>query len=209
MKNFQRIPYALLLSGLIAAVWILTQIPNDSGASICGVSADGFYDESKYDHQEIELGNNELSGGRPLEGMFTAVQTLDESTDETEMDAAAPPAATQAWVRAAGVGRLRREELMTQANRIMSDLYRDGILTKPVEYACAFPYTPSGTGTTKIIFERFRRMHQKHLALVKRALSSGDRDSLMIRGWSEIRTDLAKIQKMAADLKYETALAAR
>lgn len=210
MKHLHRIVYALLISWVITALLVLTQFPNDSRRdSIQMAIVSGTNNELNYSSAELELKSNNPITAATLDGMFPAVRTLNESADETEMDAVVPPAETQAQVHASGAGGLIREEMVTEGNRIMSDLYRDGILTEPMSYACAFANTSPDTETSKNIIERFRGMHQKHLALVERTLTSGDRDSLVIRGWSKIRIDLAKIQTMAADLRNETALAAR
>lgn len=188
-------------------VCVLTQIPNGSrDDSQCGVTAGGLRDKANSGGTEIELGCNKISDDWSFIGMFTVGRALGESVDDTEKVAAA---ATQTQVHAAGIAGLSHVELMAEANQIMKGLYRDGVLTQPSSYACAFADTSPGNRTTKTILEQFRRMHQLHLALVKSLLTSGDQDSLATRGWSKIRIDLAKLRTMASEVRNDNALVTR
>ena len=199
MKTFRRIFSALLIGGVFTATCVVTQISNDSSADPIEIrAADGL------SHALNSV--SDVGIEPPKEALFTAVNTLSESGDETEMDAAAE---TQAEVGADGIATLSHSELMIEANRIMSDLYADGLLTKSVGYACAFADTSLDTHTAKAILEQFRRMHHLHLALVKSLFTSVEQDSLTTRGWSEIRMDLVKLRKTAVDFRNETALVAR
>ena len=207
MKTPQLILCALLISGLITTVCDLTLTRSrDSVNSIQMQSVHALPDELNYGNIEIEVASPEFNTVLPAEDLFAAVNTLNESVNETKMDAVEE---TQVEGCADGIAGLDREGLMAEANRIMLELYWDRVLVEPVSYACALAETSPDTNTKSIILEQLRSMHQKHLALAKFALASGDQDSLITRGWSELRMDLAKLRKMAADMRNEAALAAR
>lgn len=206
MKNFYPVLYALLFGALIMTLSVLGLMPYGDDALTPMGAVGGRNSESNDDG--VALGSREIANPT-LGDIFPAVITLGGPADAIAPDAVASTAETQPRVHAAGIGGLRREELMVEANRIMSDLHRDGVFTKPNSYACAFADTSWDPVATISIRELYLGMHRKHLALVERALAFGGRDSLTVREWSEIRMGLARLRNMAAALRIESAPAAR
>ena len=206
MKNVQSIFYALLLSGAISALCGFDSFPiREDRHSIRLEVVATFPNQSDHNSLGVESEGDELRAEQSPDGPFTAVNTVDDA-DATEIDLAEAP---QAQIRANGTAGFSHPELMTEANRIMLELYEDGMLTKSIGYACAFADTSPEGSSSRIILEQFRTMHRKHLAQMERALTSGELDSVATRGWSDIRMDLAKLRKMTEDLRNETALAVR
>ena len=210
MKTNRAAMYVVLLSALVTAISVLRLSPqvgkDPSGPAEISIELDAIASSGSI---ILDSRGDPPASRTALESVSNALYTVDQPGEEAENYPALPLEATTIQDRMVNVGRLPQVELVLEANRIMEALCRDGFLTGPSSYDRAWAATSSHADKSKNLVEQFRHMHQQHLALLPRALAYGDQDSLVILGWSRIRFDVAKIHRMAADLRNETALAAQ
>ena len=91
--------------------------------------------------------------------------------------------------------------LLSQAIRIVADLYKDGILAKPESYAYAFPDLLTFHDAPTPIEQRLFVMHLKHRMRAFQGTFHANPDYALWYGWSEMRRDIAEIRMMAEDLR--------
>lgn len=95
------------------------------------------------------------------------------------------------------------DHLLAQAIRIIADLYKDGILSKPESYAYAFPDLLTFHDAPRPIEHRLFEMHLKHRMRAFQGTFHANPDYALWYGWSEMVRDLADIKEMAAALRAE------
>jgi hydroxylamine dehydrogenase len=93
------------------------------------------------------------------------------------------------------------DRLMAEAIRIVADLYREGILTKPKNYAYAFPdLLTFNDAPTPIELELFK-MFLEHRMRTFQGTFHANPDYAFWYGWSSMQRDLTDIKEMAKELR--------
>ena len=92
------------------------------------------------------------------------------------------------------------DHLLAQGIRIIADLYKDGILTKPETYASAFPDLLTFHDAPTVIEQTLFEMHLKHRMRAFQGVFHANPDYALWYGWSEMIRDLSDIKEMAANL---------
>ena len=93
------------------------------------------------------------------------------------------------------------DHLLAQAIREIAALYVEGILSKPQEYAYAFPDLLTFHDAPTPIEQRLLEMHLKHRMRAFQGAFHANPDYALWYGWSEMVRDLADIRDMATDLR--------
>lgn len=95
------------------------------------------------------------------------------------------------------------DHLMAEAIRIVADLYKDGVLQKPDNYASAFPdllaFHDSPTPIENTLFV----MAMEHRMRTFQGTFHANPDYALWYGWSEMRRDLTEIKQMAKELRKD------
>lgn len=95
------------------------------------------------------------------------------------------------------------DHLMAEAIRIVADLYKDGVLQKPENYANPFPdllaFHDSPTPIENTLFV----MAMEHRMRTFQGTFHANPDYALWYGWSEMRRDLTEIKQMAKELRKE------
>ena len=93
------------------------------------------------------------------------------------------------------------DRLMAEAIRIVADLYKDGILTKPESYAYPFPdlltFHDSPTSIEQTLFVMFL----EHRMRTFQGTFHSSPDYALWYGWSEMLQDLTEIKEKAQELR--------
>jgi cytochrome c553 len=93
------------------------------------------------------------------------------------------------------------DRLMAEAIRVVADLYKEGILTKPKNYAYAFPDLLTFTDApTPIELELFKMFLEHRMRTFQGAFHNNP-DYAFWYGWSEMQRDLTSIKEMAKELR--------
>ena len=93
------------------------------------------------------------------------------------------------------------DRLMAEAIRIVADLYKEGILTKPKNYAYAFPdLLTFNDAPTPIELELFK-MFLEHRMRTFQGTFHANPDYAFWYGWSSMQRDLTDIKEMAKELR--------
>ena len=93
------------------------------------------------------------------------------------------------------------DRLLAEAIRIIADLYKDGVLEKPREYAHAFPDLLTFHDAPTPIEQRLFVMHLEHRMRAFQGTFHANPDYALWYGWSEMRRDLTEIKETAAELR--------
>ncbi len=91
--------------------------------------------------------------------------------------------------------------LLAQAIRIVADLYKEGILTKPKNYAYPFPDLLTFHDAPTPIEQRLFVMFLKHRMRTFQGTFHANPDYALWYGWSEMVRDLTDIREMAKGLR--------
>ena len=95
--------------------------------------------------------------------------------------------------------------LMAEAIKIVADLYRDGMLKKPKNYAYAFPDLLTFHDSPTHIENRLFEMFLKHRMRAFQGTFHANPDYALWYGWSEMVRDLSEIREMAAEMRADHA----
>jgi hypothetical protein len=93
------------------------------------------------------------------------------------------------------------DHLLAEAIRIVADLYKDGILKKPENYAYPFPDLLTFHDAPTPIEQKLFVMHLKHRMRAFQGAFHMNPDYSLWYGWSEMKRDLAEIKQMAEELR--------
>lgn len=93
------------------------------------------------------------------------------------------------------------DRLLAEAIRIIADLYKDGILKKPKNYAYAFPDLLAFHDAPTAIEQKLFVMHLEHRMRTFQGTFHASPDYALWYGWSEMQRSLTEIKEMAADLR--------
>ena len=95
------------------------------------------------------------------------------------------------------------DHLMAQAIRIVADLYKDGILPKPKEYAYPFPDLLTFHDAPTVIEQKLFVMYLEHRMRTFQGTFHSSPDYALWYGWSEMQRDLTEIKELAAEARRE------
>lgn len=95
------------------------------------------------------------------------------------------------------------DHLLAQAIRIITDLYKDGILQKPESYAYSFPDLLTFHDAPTTIEQTLFEMHLKHRMRAFQGVFHANPDYALWYGWSEMIRDLTEIKEKAAELRAD------
>ncbi len=93
------------------------------------------------------------------------------------------------------------DALMAEAIKIIADLYREGILRKPANYASAYPDLLTFHDAPTVIEQKLFMMFLEHRMRAFQGVFHANPDYSIWYGWSEMRRDLAEIKERAAELR--------
>jgi hypothetical protein len=93
------------------------------------------------------------------------------------------------------------DHLLAEGIRIVAGLYKDGILTKPENYAYPFPDLLTFHDAPTIIEQILFEMHLKHRMRAFQGMFHANPDYALWYGWSEMVRDLTEIKHIAEELR--------
>ena len=93
------------------------------------------------------------------------------------------------------------DHLMAEAIRILANLYKDGVLPKPENYAFPFPDLLTFHDAPTSIEYRLFVMFLEHRMRTFQGTFHANPDYAFWYGWSEMKQDLTEIKKMAKELR--------
>jgi cytochrome c553 len=93
------------------------------------------------------------------------------------------------------------DHLMAQAIRIVVELYEDGTIEKPAEYASAFPDILTFHDAATPIEQRLFVMFLKHRMRAFQGVFHANPDYALWYGWAEMVQDLTDIKYMAQEMR--------
>jgi hydroxylamine dehydrogenase len=93
------------------------------------------------------------------------------------------------------------DRLMAEAIRIVADLYRDGTLPKPKNYAYAFPNLLTFHDAPTVIEQKLFVMYLEHRMRTFQGTFHASPDYALWYGWSEMQRDLTEIKELAANMR--------
>jgi hypothetical protein len=91
--------------------------------------------------------------------------------------------------------------LMAEAIHVVADLYKDGLLKKPANYAHAFPDLLTFHDAPTVIEQKLFVMFLEHRMRAFQGAFHNNPDYTLWYGWSELQRDLTQIKEKAADLR--------
>ncbi|RMF61083.1 MAG: cytochrome C [Calditrichaeota bacterium] len=95
------------------------------------------------------------------------------------------------------------DHLLAEAIRIVADLYKDGVIKKPENYAYPFPDLLTFHDAPTLIEQRLFEMHLKHRMRTFQGAFHNNPDYSLWYGWSEMVRDLTEIKHMAKELRED------
>lgn len=93
------------------------------------------------------------------------------------------------------------DHLMAEAIRIIAELYKDGILVKPKNYAYAFPDLLTFHDAPTTIELKLFKMFLEHRMRTFQGTFHANPDYALWYGWSSMQYDLTEIKEMAKELR--------
>ena len=93
------------------------------------------------------------------------------------------------------------DRLLAEAIRIVADLYKEGILEKPKNYAYAFPDLLTFHDAPTVIEQKLFVMHLEHRMRTFQGTFHANPDYALWYGWSEMQRDLTEIKTLAEELR--------
>jgi len=114
---------------------------------------------------------------------------------------------------AAGDDMIRNaDHLMAEGIRMVADLYKDGTLPKPANYAYPFPNLLTFHDAPTVIEQKLFVMYLEHRMRTFQGTFHASPDYALWYGWSEMQRDLTEIKELATQMRKQkdlSALAAR
>jgi len=95
------------------------------------------------------------------------------------------------------------DHLMAEAIHIVADLYKDGVLPKPANYAYAFPNLLTFHDAPTVIEQKLFVMYLEHRMRTFQGTFHASPDYALWYGWSEMQRDLTEIKELAAQMRRE------
>jgi hydroxylamine dehydrogenase len=97
------------------------------------------------------------------------------------------------------------DHLMAEAIRTVAGLYKDGVLSKPANYAYAFPDLLTLSDAPTVIEQKLFVMFLEHRMRTFQGTFHANPDYALWYGWAEMQRDLTDIKAEAADLREKAA----
>lgn len=94
------------------------------------------------------------------------------------------------------------DHLMAEGIRVVADLYKDGTLPKPPNYAYPFPNLLTFHDAPTVIEQKLFVMYLEHRMRTFQGTFHASPDYALWYGWSEMRRDLTEIKELAADMRH-------
>jgi cytochrome c553 len=94
--------------------------------------------------------------------------------------------------------------LMAEGIRIIANLYKEGILTKPKTYAHAFPDLLTFYDAPTEIEQKLFVMFLEHRMRTFQGTFHANPDYALWYGWSEMQRDLTEVKEMAAEMREKS-----
>lgn len=92
------------------------------------------------------------------------------------------------------------DHLMAEAIRTIADLYKDGLLAKPKNYAYAFPDLLTFHDAPTVIEQKLFVMYSEHRMRTFQGTFHANPDYALWNGWSAMQQDLTEIKTLADEL---------
>jgi uncharacterized CHY-type Zn-finger protein len=93
------------------------------------------------------------------------------------------------------------DRLMAEAIRIVADLYKDGLLPEPKNYAYKFPDLLTFSDAPTVIEQKLFVMYLEHRMRTFQGTFHASPDYALWYGWSEMQRDLTEIKEMAEEIR--------
>ena len=93
------------------------------------------------------------------------------------------------------------DHLMAEAIRIVAGLYKDGILSKPPNYAYTFPDLLTFHDAPTVIEQKLFVMFLEHRMRTFQGTYHASPDYALWYGWSEMQRDVTEIKELAAEAR--------
>lgn len=95
------------------------------------------------------------------------------------------------------------DHLMAEGIRTVADLYRDGVLPKPANYAYPFPNLLTFHDAPTVIEQKLFVMYLEHRMRTFQGTFHASPDYALWYGWSEMQRDLTEIKELASQMRRE------
>jgi len=95
------------------------------------------------------------------------------------------------------------DHLMADAIHIVADLYKDGVLPKPKNYAYPFPNLLTFHDAPTVIEQKLFVMYLEHRMRTFQGTFHASPDYALWYGWSEMQRDLTEIRELAEQMRRE------
>ena len=95
------------------------------------------------------------------------------------------------------------DHLMAEAIHTVADLYKDGVLKQPKNYAYPFPNLLTFHDAPTVIEQKLFVMYLEHRMRTFQGTFHASPDYALWYGWSEMQRDLTEIQELAAEMRRE------
>jgi hydroxylamine dehydrogenase len=95
------------------------------------------------------------------------------------------------------------DHLMAEAIHIVADLYKDGVLPKPKNYAYPFPNLLTFHDAPTVVEQKLFVMYLEHRMRTFQGTFHASPDYALWYGWSEMQRDLTEIKELAEQMRRE------
>lgn len=95
------------------------------------------------------------------------------------------------------------DHLMAEAIHVVADLYKDGILPKPANYAYPFPNLLTFHDAPTVVEQKLFVMYLEHRMRTFQGTFHASPDYALWYGWSEMQRDLTEIKELATQMRRE------
>ncbi|MGB5893844.1 MAG: multiheme c-type cytochrome [Ignavibacteriaceae bacterium] len=93
------------------------------------------------------------------------------------------------------------DRLMAQGIRIVADLYKDGIIEKPEDYAYAFPDLLTFHDAASVVEQKLFVMFLEHRMRTFQGTFHANPDYALWYGWSAMQLELGEIKELAEQMR--------
>jgi hydroxylamine dehydrogenase len=95
------------------------------------------------------------------------------------------------------------DHLMAEAIHVVADLYKDGVLPKPANYAYPFPNLLTFHDVPTVVEQKLFVMYLEHRMRTFQGTFHASPDYALWYGWSEMQRDLTEIKELSAQMRRE------
>jgi len=95
------------------------------------------------------------------------------------------------------------DHLMAEAIHIVADLYKDGVLPKPKNYAYPFPNLLTFHDAPTVVEQKLFVMYLEHRMRTFQGTFHASPDYALWYGWSEMQRDLTEIKELSEQMRRE------